>query len=136
MGLDMNDKRILTNQVSARYQQAGKKAKDIIPDGFIRTTGYTRKYAIHLLNAWNTTRWVKADGKLARFKTGTPKNQKKERGQFATGLRSLRWSAISGTITTIGAANSLHPKSVSSSTSLSRTKSSDPVSQRTSKQNF
>jgi hypothetical protein len=57
MGLDMNDKRILTNQVSARYQQAGKKAKGIILDEFIRTTGYTRKYAIHLLTAWNTTHW-------------------------------------------------------------------------------
>ena len=80
MGLDMNNKRILTNQVSPRYQHAGKKEKGIILDEFCQTTGYKRKYAVHLLASWNTARWVKLDGKLVRLKTGTPKKRKKRTG--------------------------------------------------------
>jgi hypothetical protein len=78
MGLDVENKRTLTNEVSPRYKQAGEKEKGAILDEFCRITGYQRKYAIHLLTTWNTTRWVKPEGKLARLKTGTPKKRKKE----------------------------------------------------------
>ena len=85
MGLDMNDRRKLTNEVSKRYKKAGKKQKKHILDEFTVTTGYTRKYAIHLLANWDKTAWIKRDGKLVRLKTGNPKKRKKRTGTLRYG---------------------------------------------------
>ena len=49
MGLTMSEKRALTDQVVRRYRRAGKKEKGVILGEFVQTTGYRRKYAIHLL---------------------------------------------------------------------------------------
>ncbi|MDR1025734.1 MAG: transposase family protein [Treponema sp.] len=76
----MKDKQTLTNEVSPRYRKAGKKEKGTILDEFINITGYTRKYAIHLLSTWNTTHWVNRNGILVRLKTGTPQKRKKRTG--------------------------------------------------------
>jgi hypothetical protein len=85
MGLAMQDKRTLTNEVCSRYRKAGKKAKGAILDEFINLTGYTRKYAIHLLATWNATRWARLDGKLVRLKIGAPKKRKKRTGTLRYG---------------------------------------------------
>ena len=62
MGLDMKDRRALTNEVSKRYKNTGKKEQKQILDEFTANTGYTRKYAIHLLSTWDKSTGVKRDG--------------------------------------------------------------------------
>ena len=49
MGLDMKTKKKLSEETAKRYCTAGKKQKTKIIDEFIATTGYNRKYAIHVL---------------------------------------------------------------------------------------
>ncbi len=49
MGLDMKTRKTLTEETAKRYCTAGKKEKTKIIDEFIATTGYNRKYAIHVL---------------------------------------------------------------------------------------
>ena len=49
MGLDMKTKKKLSEETAKRYCTAGKKQKTKILDEFIATTGYNRKYAIHVL---------------------------------------------------------------------------------------
>ncbi|MEL3905325.1 MAG: hypothetical protein P1P63_09485 [Treponemataceae bacterium] len=49
MGLDMRTKRILLEETAKRYCWASKKEKTKIIDEFTATTGYNRKYAIHVL---------------------------------------------------------------------------------------
>lgn len=49
MGLDMKTKKKLTEETAKRYCTASKKNKTKIIDEFIATTGYNRKYAIHVL---------------------------------------------------------------------------------------
>ena len=48
MGLDMKTKK-LTEETAKRYCTASRKLKTKIIDEFTATTGYNRKYAIHLL---------------------------------------------------------------------------------------
>ena len=49
MGLDMKTKKKLTEETTKRYCTTGRKQKIKIIDEFTATTGYNRKYAIHLL---------------------------------------------------------------------------------------
>ena len=49
MGLDMKTKKKLTEETAKRYCTANKKRKTKIIDEFTATTGYNRKYAIHIL---------------------------------------------------------------------------------------
>ena len=49
MGLDMRTKKILLEETAKRYCWASKKEKTKIIDEFTATTGYNRKYAIHVL---------------------------------------------------------------------------------------
>ena len=49
MGLDMKTKKKLTEETAKRYCMADKKHKTKIIDEFTATTGYNRKYAIHIL---------------------------------------------------------------------------------------
>ena len=49
MGLDMKTKKKLTEETAKRYCTARKKHKTKIIDEFTATTGYNRKYAIHIL---------------------------------------------------------------------------------------
>ena len=73
MGLKMSSRRDLTEQDARRYRRAGKKEKGRILDQFVKSTGYKRKYAIHLLNRWGRTRVVRIDGKLVKLVVGRPR---------------------------------------------------------------
>jgi hypothetical protein len=73
MGLKMSSRRDLTEQDARRYRRAGKKEKGRILDQFVKSTGYKRKYAIHLLNWWGRTRVVRIDGKLVKLVVGRPR---------------------------------------------------------------
>lgn len=73
MGLKMSSRRDLTEQDARRYRRAGKKEKGRILDQFVKSTGYKRKYAIHLLNWWGRTRVVRIDGELVKLVVGRPR---------------------------------------------------------------
>ena len=46
---------------------------------FVETTGYARKYAIHLLNSWGRTHWVRIDGKLVKLVAGRPRRARRRK---------------------------------------------------------
>ena len=48
MGLTIREKRALTNEIAVRYRKESKRGKQAMLDEFCRTTGYHRKYAVHL----------------------------------------------------------------------------------------
>ena len=80
MGLTMKEKRALTQEIARRYRRTGKKEKRMILNEFTRTTGYNRKYAIHLLANWGKKRIQMIDGKPVQFVVGKLKKRKKGRG--------------------------------------------------------
>ncbi len=77
MGLTMGERRALTEQVARRYRSASRKDKTVILGEFVEATGYTRKYAIHLLNSWGSTRVVRIDGQTVRLVVGRPRRTKR-----------------------------------------------------------
>ena len=77
MGLTMGERRALTEQVARRYRSAGRKDKTVILGEFVEATGYTRKYAIHLLNSWGRTRVVRIDGQMVKLVVGHPRRAKR-----------------------------------------------------------
>lgn len=79
MGLKMSEKRSITRETVARYRKADKKGKQKILDEFTKTTGYNRKYAIHLLSNWGKETLRIVDGRLIKFVVGKPTRPKKRR---------------------------------------------------------
>lgn len=73
MGLKMSSRRDLTEQHARRYRRASKQEKGRILDEFVESTGYQRKYAIHVLNWWGRTRVVRIDGKPVKLVVGRPR---------------------------------------------------------------
>ncbi len=49
MGLDMHQRKALSEELARRYRAAGKKEEGKILDEFTTVTGFHRKYATHLL---------------------------------------------------------------------------------------
>jgi hypothetical protein len=77
MGLTMREKKALTNEIAVRYRAESKNGKQAILDEFCRSTGYHRKYAMHLLNTWGTKKIHVVDGKPFEFVVGEPRKRKK-----------------------------------------------------------
>jgi hypothetical protein len=75
MGMSMRERKALTDQVAARYRRATRKGKQQILDEFVANTGYHRKYAIRLLNAWGKKSTICIDGKVVTIKAGTKKRK-------------------------------------------------------------
>ena len=50
MGVKRKERKSVVHEVAPRYRQARKKEKGKILDEFVVTTGYNRKYAIHVLS--------------------------------------------------------------------------------------
>ena len=71
----MQEKKSLTREVSKRYQQAGKKEKTRILDEVVKTTGYNRKYVLHILANWGKTTTVYISGKTVRLKASPKKRR-------------------------------------------------------------
>jgi hypothetical protein len=61
MGLSMQARKALIQEVGKRYQKARKKDKTKIPDELTENTGCNRKYLLHTLANWGkgTTAAVK-----------------------------------------------------------------------------
>lgn len=81
MGLTMREKQSITRETVQRYRQADRKSKQIILDEFVQTTGYNRKYAIHLLANWGKKHVRIVEGEAVEFVVGTQKKYKKRKGK-------------------------------------------------------
>ena len=77
MGLTMKDKKALTQELAKRYRRSDRKQKTAILDEFIKTTGYRRKYAIHLLANWGKRKTRVIARELVSVVVGRPKKQKR-----------------------------------------------------------
>ena len=76
MGLTMQEKKSLTREISRRYQKAEKKEKTGILNGPVKTTGYNRKYILHVLANWGKITTVNLSGKTVRLKASPQKRKK------------------------------------------------------------
>ena len=100
MGLSMQEKKALTREVSKRYQKAEKKEKTVILSELVNTTGYNRKYILHVLANWGKTVAVRLDGETVRLKASPGKRRKgggrkpKYTGDFVIVLRKI-WAFFS-----------------------------------------
>lgn len=81
MGLKMSEKKSITRETAPRYKRADKKGKQRILDEYTKTTGYNRKYAIHLLSTWGKEQLHMINGKPVKFIVGKPKKRKKRIGK-------------------------------------------------------
>ncbi|MDP7269460.1 MAG: transposase family protein [Pirellulales bacterium] len=73
----MKDKKALTQELARRYRRSDRKRKTAILDEFVKTTGYQRKYAIHLLANWGKSKTRIIDGELVNLVVGRPKKRKR-----------------------------------------------------------
>jgi ribosome modulation factor len=101
MGLSMQEKKVFTQEISKRYQKAGKQEKTSILNELVKTTGYSHKYILHILANWGKTVIVRLDGKIIKFKTSPRKRWKRGKKQkytdgFATFLRKICYFSRSG----------------------------------------
>ena len=71
MELSMHSRHEVIQQVHGRYRKASKAEKGRILDEFVKTTGYTRKYAAWVLAHWGMTVLAHDGGKLVRYRVGT-----------------------------------------------------------------
>ena len=76
MGLTMQEKRALIKEISKRYQKAQKKEKTSILDELVKTTGYNRKYALHVLVNEGKETKVRLSGKTLKLKATSAKRRK------------------------------------------------------------
>jgi len=68
----------LSTEYARRYRTATRAEKGRLLDEFCTTTGYNRKYAIHLLTRWGKSRYVHTGTELLRLKAGSwPKRPKR-----------------------------------------------------------
>ena len=77
MGLTMKDKKALTQELARRYRGSDRKQKAAILDEFVNTTGYGRKYAIHLLSNWGKSKTRVINGELVNLVVGRPRERKR-----------------------------------------------------------
>lgn len=80
MGLSMREKKSVTRETAARYRTAQKAEKRRILDEFTQVTGYSRKYAIHMLANWGKERILTHQGQSIRVVIGASHKRKKRKG--------------------------------------------------------
>lgn len=80
MGLTMREKKAITRETAQRYRTTDKKGKKTILDELVETTGYNRKYAIHLLANWGKKKVTMVEGQAVELVVGIPKTKKKRKG--------------------------------------------------------
>lgn len=79
MGLRMKDRQSLTRKIVPRYQKARKVEKEKILDEFVKNTGYSRNYAIHILATWGEVHTLVIDEKPIRVVVGVSRTRKKRK---------------------------------------------------------
>jgi hypothetical protein len=81
MGLTMGEKKAVSRETARRYRKSDKKGKKKALDEFTETTGYHRKYAIHLLANWGKEKLRIINGKPVKLVVGKPPKRKKRAGR-------------------------------------------------------
>ena len=69
----MKSKREIVEKVCKRYRKTDKSGKGTILDEFVKTTGYTRKYASWILAQWSKIVVTRLHGKVVRIRVGKRK---------------------------------------------------------------
>jgi len=77
----MREKRSITRETALRYRTSDKKGKKAILDEFVRTTGYHRKYAIHLLSNWGKEQVRMIEGQAVKLVIGAPRKHRTRKGK-------------------------------------------------------
>jgi len=96
----MQEKKAVVGEVGGRYRKAGKKEKTVILDELVKTTGYNRKYAVHVLAGRGKSVTVRADGGTVKLQAAVIKRRKGGgrkpvyTGEFAVVLRKI-WAFFS-----------------------------------------
>jgi hypothetical protein len=73
----MNERKAVIRETRGEYHKVGKKETGLIPDQYVRLTGYTRKYAVRVLSSPPAkTAPVVIDGKTVVFKAEKSRNRK------------------------------------------------------------
>ena len=83
MGLSMASRKELARETAPRYRAEKVKAEKIrILTEFVENTGWTRKYAITILNSEGKTKLKWIDGKLVKLKITHKTKQKRKRERY------------------------------------------------------
>lgn len=77
MGLTMKEKKALTTELARQYRRSNHTGKTAILNEFVLTTGYNRKYAIHLLSNWGKKTIRIINGKMVNVVIGKAKKRKR-----------------------------------------------------------
>jgi hypothetical protein len=72
MGFIMKERQRIIAETSTRYCAASKKEKGHILNELTALTGYSRKYALHLLSWWGKTAQRVIDGTRLKIVIGLP----------------------------------------------------------------
>jgi hypothetical protein len=83
----MSERKSVTRVIARRYRKADKKIKQKILDEYTETTGYNRKYAIHLLANWGKKTLRTMNGKPVQLIAGKPAKRRKRAGRRIYGER-------------------------------------------------
>lgn len=75
MRLTMSIRKALTDDKASRYRASPYHQRRKLLDEFVAETGYSRKYASHLLCRWGLRKLVRLEGELVELKAGTPKRK-------------------------------------------------------------
>ena len=81
MGLSMKERHRVIAETAGRYRAASKKEKGHILNELTALTGYSRKYALHLLTWWGKTVQRVIDGTRLKIVIGSPRVRKKRKGK-------------------------------------------------------
>ena len=76
MGLTMEHKKAITDEMAKRYKKASKKQKGRILDELVELTKYNRKYASWVLSNSGKEIFTRIDGELVRVKVGKAKKHR------------------------------------------------------------
>ncbi len=81
MGLSMKERHRVIAETAGRYRAASKKEKGHILNELTALTGYSRKYALHLLTWWGKAVQRVLGGTRLKIVIGSPRVRKKRRGK-------------------------------------------------------
>ena len=81
MGLNMKERHRVIAETAGRYRAASKKEKRHILNELTALTGYSRKYALHLLRWWGKTVQRVIDGTRLNMVIGSPRVRNKRNGK-------------------------------------------------------
>jgi hypothetical protein len=78
MRLSMKTRKELTDVRASAYRASSYQDKKRLLDVFVEETGYSRKYASHLLSRWGLSQIVQLEGHLIELKAGRRKQAKRQ----------------------------------------------------------